>query len=272
MIDNHVHIGQFANIYYEPNVIFTTVFEAGIDELFFSSTTTCKDNIRYVEVEKEISNSLLQIGSMAGKTHPLLWYKPDYKKQGISIEKAMCNLPYCGIKIHPFAHDWDINNTIVVDLLHSLFDYAHRNEVPILVHTGVDSCCEANKFIPFYAKYTKAQCILAHGRPLKQTISLLNKFMNVYCDTAFMPLKDFKCIIDNELGNKVIIGSDFPITHYYSFKYGNASFKNNFVELKNQYRNDIETMKYYELLLTNGAFLGGKITPKICDAPNIVQL
>lgn len=238
MIDKHVHIGQFKDIYYKPQVILSIVLEAGIDELFFSSTTTCRDNIRYIEIETEINTALSQIGSMAEKTHPLLWCIPDYIKQGISIDSIMRNLPYHGIKIHPFAQFWDLTNTGIIDLIHNLFDYANQNELPVLIHTGEDTICEANKFSVFYAEYPKAQFILAHGRPIKQTIHLLQTFKNVYCDTAFMPFYSFKRIIDKKLAHKIVLGSDFPITHYFSF--GNIAN-----EWKTQYEKDLAIMNYY---------------------------
>ena len=249
MIDNHIHIGQYKDIYYEPKAILSVVLESGVDELFFSSTTTCKNNIKYVKVEKEISNALSQIGTMAIKTHPLLWYSPFFIKQGVLIDKAMNNLPYHGIKIHPFAHNWDISNTSIANLLHEIFDYANVNQLIVLIHTGEDSICAANKFASFFTEYSKAKFILAHGRPIKQTIDLLQKLPNVYCDTAFMPTKDIKAIVNNKLGKKVLLGSDFPITHYYSLKTDKILNRYSIEKLKNQYAIDIENMQYNESLL-----------------------
>jgi predicted TIM-barrel fold metal-dependent hydrolase len=39
-------------------------------------------------------------------------------------------------KIHPYLHNWDFNDTRHMETLHSLFEYAARNNVPALIHTG----------------------------------------------------------------------------------------------------------------------------------------
>jgi predicted TIM-barrel fold metal-dependent hydrolase len=239
LIDAHIHIGQFEELYYDPLEVLTIVFEAGVDELVFSSATSCKDSISYGEVEAEIATVLSKLGPRSPRAKPLFWYVPDYANQGVTVETAMNSLPYCGFKIHPRAHQWDLGNIKTMDILHGLCDYADRKELSILIHTGEDAFEEASKFSALFPEYPGARFILAHGRPLEQTVSLLRRFPNVYCDTAFMPVESFDRIAMEGLAEKAIFGTDFPITHYFQWKYGEKPIQNNPSAWRKQYAEDI---------------------------------
>jgi predicted TIM-barrel fold metal-dependent hydrolase len=232
MIDNHVHIGQFYENYYEPLEILRIVFDAGIEGVSFSSTTNAKEAVRYGEIEKEMKSVFAGLGNLAEKAWALLWYIPDYVKQGVTVESAMKSLPYSGIKIHPRANSWDLSDTNTVEIANALFDYADRHELPVLIHTGYDDIDRADKFERFFAEYPHARITLAHCRPLDTTITLLKKYQNVYCDSAFVPPADI-CAINNAAGKgKIMFGTDFPITHYFN--------KAPSVSLAQQYAKDIE--------------------------------
>jgi predicted TIM-barrel fold metal-dependent hydrolase len=250
LIDTHIHIGQFEDAYYEAEYVFSTVLEVvgDVKEIVFSSTTSCKDDVLYGEIEKEIA-AALSFSAYAKKLNALCWYIPDYLRQGISIENAMNNLPYTGIKIHPFAHDWDLSDTKTINLIRGIFDYANTHSMPVLIHTGYDKVQEAATFSSFFGEFPNARFILAHGRPIEQTSELLKKFPNVYCDTAFMPEDDFNLIVKKH-SEKILLGSDFPITyHFNKDKYlidgtvvGNSG-------LYRQYIKDCCQMEKYEIAM-----------------------
>jgi predicted TIM-barrel fold metal-dependent hydrolase len=252
MTDNHIHIGQFEEDYYEAEAVFQVVLEAigNVTETVFSSTTSCKDDILYSEVEKEIA-AALALSAYAKKIKALCWYSPDYARQGIGIEKAMDSLPYSGIKIHPFAHNWDLNDTKTVDLARGIFDYADRHSIPVFIHTGYDKVHEAAKFSAFFGEFPNARFILAHGRPIEQTAALLEKFPNVYCDTAFMPEDDFKRIVKKHSA-KILLGSDFPITYYYNKdNYQANDAITIFAGMCKQYIHDFAQMREYHKAINN---------------------
>jgi hypothetical protein len=222
MTDNHVHIGQFYENYYEPLDVLRIVFDTGIDKAVFSSTTSCKYNILYGEVEKEIKNTFAGLGNLAEKTRALLWYIPDYAKQGVTVETAMESLPYCGIKIHPRANMWDLSDTNMIEIANAVFDYADRHELRVLIHTGYDEIDRADKFERFFAEYPRAKITLAHCRPLDTAIEMLKKYSHIWGDTAFMPEEDVQKICKAGYSAKMLFGTDFPITHYWEWKAGHA--------------------------------------------------
>lgn len=243
MVDRHIHIGQWEEQYYEASAVFDAVYAAGIEGLVFSSTTSCKPDVRYLEIEREIARALRP--DCSGKAEALFWYVPAYAAQGITVEKAMANLPYRGFKIHPRANNWDISDKKTVSLVHEIFDYANKKEMPILIHTGEDALDEADKFSAFFAEYPLAHFILAHGRPLAQTLGLLKQYTYVYCDTAFMPEESLYSLAKAGFGARILPGSDFPVTHYFEWKYAGKFQNAGQYSLQTQYAADAERMRRY---------------------------
>jgi predicted TIM-barrel fold metal-dependent hydrolase len=237
MTDSHIHIGQFYEKYYKPLEIMKIIRNAGVSDIVYSSTTSGKGNVKYSEVEKEIE--LVAARYSPERFQPYLWYVPEYENQGVTVAKALNSFPYKGIKIHPRANDWDMTVPYIIGVLLDIFELANDFKLPILIHTGVDLIDEANKFKPFFDKYHNAKITLAHCRPLEQTLGLLEKYPNVYCDTAFVPQETLQNIVAQGFANKVLLGSDFPITQYY----------NQDVTLEAQYASDIKVLERYAELL-----------------------
>jgi len=244
LFDSHIHIGQFEEIYYDPAEIIGIVMEKA-EGLCFSSTTTCKDGVSYSEIENEIDGALARIDWPPETVRPFFWYTPCFAEQGVPFEKAVKNLPYKGVKLHPLAHKWDLEDTKFIDMLHAIFDYAGKNSLPVLIHTGNNGVDAAGTFSRFFPLYPETKFILAHCRPLVEAISLLREHPNVYGDTAFMPAAEFIKIIKKDLSGKMIFGSDFPITNY--FYNNNLARKRRAITLKEQYKRDYSLLMRYEI-------------------------
>jgi len=238
MTDNHIHIGQFEDIYYDGLEVVETVMSCGMDGLAFSSTTSCVDDVRYLDVEREIQNFLKQARYDSEIVRPFFWYIPDYIDQGINIQSAFNAVPYKGIKIHPYINHWDFEEKRHMEILHNLFDYAARNSLPVLIHTGHSGIDSADRFERFFKEYKKVQCILAHCRPLDITVKMLKEYNNIFCDTAFVSKEDILHIINSGYREKIIFGTDFPITHYFKTKYPREG-ENSAITLIEQYKEDI---------------------------------
>ena len=222
MIDSHVHIGQFEDVYYDPlevvDIVMTTA-PGIIDGLAFSSTTSCVEGVAYRRVETEIQKLLAAMPCAAANVRPYFWFIPDYIEQGVSIENAGGGIPYRGIKLHPYAHQWDFNNSRHLESLRRLFDYAGLHRLPVLIHTGNSGVDSANRFEPFFTEYPQTQFILAHCRPFETARTMIAKYSNVYGDTAFMPGDALRGFAASGLKHKIIFGTDFPITHYFRTKF-----------------------------------------------------
>ena len=247
MTDNHIHIGQYEEIYYEPLEILTIVQNKGITEIVYSSTTSGKDGVKYNEVYSEIASVVSVFPHESYK--PYLWFVPSYIDEGLTLEKAFSDLPYKGIKLHTFLNNWDFTEKKQERCLHEMFAFAQDKNIPVLIHTGPNGVDAPDRFEMFFAKYPKTKIILAHCRPIEEAVIMLKKYPNVYGDTAFVPEEWIRLLIMNNTENKIVTGSDFPITHYSKTHFFNDNGEN--ITLEEQYQTDIDTMKMYETLLHN---------------------
>jgi predicted TIM-barrel fold metal-dependent hydrolase len=230
--DNHLHVGQFYEVYYEPLDVLRVVAEAGIRDAVYSSTTSAKDGVRYKEVEREIAGVTARYPT--DKYKPFLWYIPPYIDEGAGIESAFQNLPYGGIKLHPRAHRWDLQDKKHLDCLHGLFGYAEEKRLPVLIHTGEDDFERPAFFSSFFPLYPQVKFILAHCRPAPDTISMFRTHGNLYGDTAFLDADRYAQIAEAGFAKRLIPGTDFPITHYFNRKTG--------VSLEKQYAEDLRRL------------------------------
>jgi predicted TIM-barrel fold metal-dependent hydrolase len=182
--DYHLHIGQFWEVYYAPLEVLRIVTEAGVTDAAYSSTTSARDDVRYSEIEREIAAVIACYP--ADRYKPFLWYIPPYIDKGITAKNAFQSLSYGGIKLHPRAHRWNLQDSKHLECLHTLCGYARDNKVPVLIHTGEDKFESPAFFSPFFPQYPEVKFILAHCRPAPDTIALFRTHGNVYGDTAFL--------------------------------------------------------------------------------------
>jgi predicted TIM-barrel fold metal-dependent hydrolase len=239
MIDNHVHIGQFEEVYYDPLEVVDIVMTAAprITGFAFSSTSSCTEDVSYIHIEKEIADFLARMPYASEAARPFFWFIPDYIKQGVNIESALSGIPYKGIKLHPYAQKWDFENSDHLEALGGLFDYAATAALPVLIHTGHSGIDSADRFERFFSEYRDLRFVLAHCRPLDAAVRILETYANVSGDTAFMPEEDTRYLADHGLGHKIIFGTDFPITHYFRTHFPKPGEKAD-ITLREQYAED----------------------------------
>ena len=213
MIDTHLHIGQFMEARYDPAEILDIVLEAGVNRGMYSSTTSAEDGVHYRQVEREIAATAMRYPPE--QFVPLLWYIPPYIDEELSPKNAFAHIPYGGIKLHPRSHRWRLTDKKHLDCLHTLFGFAHERGLPVLIHTGVDSFEKPGFFAQFFGPYPNAKIILAHCRPATDTLDLFRRYPHVHGDTAFLPETDYELIKEAGFIDRLLPGTDFPITHYY---------------------------------------------------------
>ena len=207
LIDTHVHVGQFYETYYSPTSIIKLMANVGVDYYAVSSTTTCEENYEKVlhEMEELVWNDEEHV-------LPVLWITPDSLKGNI-VELLDSNIKWRCVKVHPFLHpnDWDPKSAQFDEVI----DVASELNVPILIHTGMYACCHAGKYDSLISKHQDVIFILAHGRPLDETIYILKHYDNAYADSAFMPVEDMITILHEKLSEKLLWGTDMMIPQRY---------------------------------------------------------
>ena len=203
MIDNHVHVGWYTDGYHSPKDVWQAVQEAGIDEIAVSSTSTCAELYKLAVSEMR---ELIRLGGP--RIHPLLWLTPRMMKTWGIRYMLHSKIKWQGVKLHWTAHrEWYYNKKI----LHNALEVARWLQVPVLLHTGEFKECRAGVFMDICSQFNDLTFVLAHGRPLQETLEVLTRCTNVYVDTAFMPINDVATIVQNGYANRLLFGTDAPI-------------------------------------------------------------
>lgn len=222
MIDYHIHIGQFYEIYYDAHKIFSIIEslsnQTNITKVLYSSTSSCRDDAKLSLVEEEIFYAQNYKSSEKNfSVEPYLWFIPKYSEQGISIESATKAFNYCGIKLHPGGQNWDLEKKAHTKSFHQIFQWANDFNKFILIHCGTQKCDLPNRFEFFFKEYPKAKVILAHSNPINKTAEMVNKYENVYCDTACLKRENLEILKKQIIKPaKILFGSDFPINNYFN--------------------------------------------------------
>lgn len=208
VIDSHIHVGQFNELYFSPAYVSKLMADVGADYYAVSSTSMCEED--YIKVLDELQEL---IALDENKVLPIMWITPEGLEGNIAwfLES---DIKWRCLKIHPFLHQgcWMPGG----GLLEEVIDIARELKLPLLIHTGGEECCLAEKFEPAIADNSDICFILAHGRPLEQALRLSSEYDNVYVDSAFMPIEHMAVFAKNGLGNKLLWGTDMCIPRYFN--------------------------------------------------------
>lgn len=207
IIDNHVHVGWFKDGFHSPAEIWNSLQSAGVDEIAVSSTSTCAG--LYESVCKEILD-LIALGY--DKIHPILWLTPEILRSEILLSSMLGNnINWQGIKLHYLSQsEWADDK-----LGYKAVEFANNLNLPILLHTGDFDVCRASVFKELFREYKTTIFILAHGRPINETIEVLTEHNNVYIDTSFMPICNFELIVKEHFLERAYFGTDAPINRVF---------------------------------------------------------
>jgi len=204
--DSHVHIGKWnEGHYFSPQDIVNKMKKIGIQKWAVSSISSI-DN-KFSEVKAEFK-TLLALAP--DETIPLLWVTPEMMENSEDLSKYD-DIPFRGLKIHGFANRWNLEGRKIRNLLES----ARKRNLPVLIHTAWTPESEAGNYYDLCREFNDVKVILAHGRPLEQTIKVMKDNDNVYVDTAYMPEEDIGKITQILGDGRILFGTDFPLDEYY---------------------------------------------------------
>lgn len=208
IFDTHVHVGQFYNTYFSPQMILNTCRQIGIHGIAVSSTTTCEEN--YDKVLNEMHELLAQDEIYVA---PILWVMPDMFESQAITKMLNSGIPWKCIKIHNYQQQgrWGQSTG---EKMKQVVDVAGQLQLPILIHTG-NEFCYPNDYVPLIEKYPNQLFILAHSRPVDQTINIMRTHSNVWADTAFTPVGDILQMVDAGLIDRLLWGTDMPQMGYF---------------------------------------------------------
>lgn len=240
LIDHHTHIGQFYDFYTSPSDLIRIMDSAGVEQFACSSTTICEGD--YDKVLSEMSELQMSAGH---RLLPVLWIVPQMLQDNGLQRFLDSGIRWRMLKIHPQLHplEWQSGG----DNLRKVLRLAKQMHVPLLIHTGEFAGCYPSLFERAIRYNPSVMFILAHGRPIDETITLLQRYPNVLIDTAFMPVEHIAELCQRGLSHKILWGTDIPIQKYYNRSENLIDYYQNCLrELKTAI-----TIEQYETILTN---------------------
>lgn len=207
IVDSHIHVGQFKDEYYSPFFVSELMSLLDVDYYAVSSTSMCEED--YIKVTAELQE-IINIGE--SKILPVMWITPEGLKGNIAwfLES---DIHWRCLKVHPFLHpnDWDPDG----EQFKEVIDIARELNLPLLIHTGDETCCQCGRYESLIDSNQDINFILAHGRPILQAIPILKRYPNAYADSAFMPVEDMQKLMQLGLSHKLLWGTDMCIPHHF---------------------------------------------------------
>lgn len=221
--------------------------ECGVTHYMVSSTCACTDDVEHVlsEMQKLISIDV-------GRVYPCLWLTETTLQSPAYLKAYMeSGVEWKCLKIHPALRptEWQPLGYIT----NKLFKLAaSMGNLPILIHTGEDSTCNSSKYEAIITANPQIPVILAHGRPLVEAIGMVQKYDNIYVDSAFMPVSDI-CRMVREVGaDRLLWGTDFCIPKIFD---GNINLKEYYKHKLMSLRNSLDSESYSKVIGLNALAL-----------------
>lgn len=216
MTDSHVHIGQYYNNYYDFRDVFKVIKNNGINEIicayFLPRFLEKEPAIEFYEaVVEELIEAEVFSQRIGLNVRFLYWCDPFVIKE-ITLKKIFKKFHYYGIALHPKLHNWTGE---LQDQLLNIFEFCNEKKIPIYIHTGIEKIDEPMQFEPYISKFPKVEIHLAHCKDYSSIIKLFKKYPNLLGDTAFCPKQAYEEICKNGFKNRMLFGTDFPLTHWF---------------------------------------------------------
>lgn len=213
----------------------------GIERFVVSSTSICEGN--YKKVLREI-NTL--VATESRRVIPILWIIPQMLYD-CGVEYFLeSGIHWQCLKIHPQLNpeEWNPNNKNIKQVV----QLAKQMDVPILIHTGTLPYCHAGLYRQLLLENNDIPFILAHGRPIEETIDILESCPNAFTDTAFMSTEDIVKLCNEKLSERVLWGTDYPIPKYF---FRTKKMKNYYQHLLSSLENCVTHKQFLDITTNN---------------------
>lgn len=241
IIDSHIHLGQYKSLYETPQELVSFLTGVGVSYYAVSSCTICEEDY------KKVLDEMRELIALAkDKVLPVLWITPRLLHHEDLDKFLNSGIQWRCIKIHPGLNvgEWDCGRPN----MERAIQLAEGLHVPLLIHTGETEGCYPSCFERSIAEHPDVIFILAHGRPIDETIQLMKKYDNAWTDTAFMPNENIVRLCNERLADRVLWGTDFPIPKYY---YPKEDMVEYYTHLLNELRQSISSEDFAKITHEN---------------------
>ena len=200
--DCHIHFGHFRDGYFSVSQLISQIQSLGI-------TRACVMPTGFYS-KKEFFECLSALQSLPQERFDsFLWLSPRILRW-MPVENIFKLHDFKAIKIHCVAHpDW----LLFPEKLSEICSFVGEKQLPVMFHTGRET--PAHIFCEYCKNFSQTTFILAHGNPIDETIQIMKVCKNVFVDTAFLPFPNISKLCENGLSDRILFGTDFPITSYF---------------------------------------------------------
>ena len=185
--DTHVHFGQFEDVYYSPHTVIETLAAHNVKGAYLSSTTSCmawndenEKEIIITHIKDEFEEAILCAKKLKFKLYPVYWIIPKRHFENDTFSDVFSETPYQGLKIHPRAHDWNLKNEKIRDLMDCACQFAESRKIPIFIHTGYCEFESPEKFEEWYKNYPSVTFILLHCKKTDSVKTLFERYTKAF--------------------------------------------------------------------------------------------
>lgn len=252
MNDSHIHVGQYFSIYSTPLSIKSFLDSVGVGRIAVSSTTTCDEDYRKVVDEIRGLKDLY-----GDRVLPVLWVLPQMFKE---VDKTLGVLMDSGIdwrclKIHPQLHPevWSKDDSSEMKWVIRL---SRTLNCPILIHSGEMPGCYPTLYAKTFKDNPDRTFILAHGRPIGETIDIMALYPNVWVDTAFMPTEHILELCEAGFVDRILWGTDYPIPKHF---YPDRNMKEYYMGLVMELKRSVSEENFEKITHKNFECLFGEV-------------
>jgi len=205
--DIHTHYGSYAGHEFSPEEILEKVKKIGLKSIAIMPAPEKGNNDEIPDNHKVLH--LIELAGEDIAIIPILLVSPGMVKADPDFLMVE-DIPYKIIKIHPYAHDWAMYNS----LFEKAVIHAQYKNVPVMIHTGYDeSSPENHEWL--YEKYPDVIFILAHAKPFDIAYKMMNKYSNVWIDLSFTDLEQLYVVQEIIDHNRILFGTDLPINEIF---------------------------------------------------------
>lgn len=219
--DIHTHYGHFGGHEYTPEEVMQKMKNIGIKSYAIMPAIPINDDDHIPD-----NHGVLQfIKNKGAKVIPILMTSPKMIKIDPLFNKVS-DIPYKIIKIHPYGNNWGL----YPDLIEIILKHAQIKKLPVMIHTGYDES-EPKNFESWFKHYSDINFILAHGKPPDQAKEMLDAYSNVWVDISFMDINGIGLISSKNNNDRILFGTDIPITEFFLEITSEEYFNNRLNEL-----------------------------------------
>ena len=252
MTDSHIHVGQYFSIYSAPLSIKSFLDSVGVRSFAVSSTTTCDEDFH--KVVDEIKGIKKLCGDRA---LPVLWVLPQMFRDVDNTLGALMDsgIDWRCLKIHPQLHPevWSKDGSPEMKWVIRL---SRTLNCPILIHSGEMPGCSPLLYANTFMDNPDRTFILAHGRPIKETIEIMTECPNVWVDTAFMPTEHIVELCKAGFVDRILWGTDYPIPKHF---YPDRDMKEYYMSLVTELKRCVSEEDFEKITQKNFERLFGKL-------------